>query len=74
MPCSAQRARPAAASGHCPGCRPVIPDVDIYRSAAVLIRQHGEGAALEAARRADAMLERGDLEGQAVWKRILWRP
>jgi hypothetical protein len=25
----------------------------------------------EAAGRADAMLERGDLEGQAVWKRIL---
>ncbi len=22
--------------------------------------------------RADAMLEKGDLEGQAVWKRILW--
>jgi hypothetical protein len=41
------------------------------RSAAVLIRQHGENAALEAASRADAMLERGDVEGQAVWKRIL---
>ncbi|MGF1629168.1 MAG: hypothetical protein ACFCUT_06825 [Kiloniellaceae bacterium] len=46
-------------------------DVDIYRAAAVLIRQHGEDAAIEAAGRADAMLEKGDLEGQSVWKRVL---
>jgi hypothetical protein len=37
--------------------------IDIYRSAAVLIRKHGEDAALEAAQRADAMLEKGDMEG-----------
>ncbi len=37
----------------------------------VLIREHGEDAALDAAMRADAMLEKGDLEGQAVWKRIV---
>ncbi|MGF1628306.1 MAG: hypothetical protein ACFCUT_02445 [Kiloniellaceae bacterium] len=36
-------------------------DLDIYRSAAVLIREHGEVAALEAAGRPDAMLERGNL-------------
>jgi len=30
-------------------------DLDIYRSANVLIREHGEDAALEAAMRADAM-------------------
>lgn len=51
--------------------RRMTSDLDIYRSAAVLIRQHGEDAALEAASRAGAMLERGDVEGQAVWKRIL---
>ncbi len=45
--------------------------INIYRSANVLIRQHGEDAAIEAAMRADAMLEKGDLEGQAVWKRIV---
>ncbi len=32
-------------------------DLDIYRTANVLIREHGEDAALEAAQRADAMLE-----------------
>jgi hypothetical protein len=36
----------------------------------MLIRQHGDDAELTAARRADLMLERGDLEGQTVWKRI----
>jgi hypothetical protein len=28
-------------------------------------------AALEAAQRADAMLEKGSLDGQRVWKRVL---
>ena len=46
-------------------------EIDIYRSAHVLIREHGEDAALEAAQRADAALERGDLDGCVVWKRIL---
>ena len=43
----------------------------ICRSANVLIRQRGAGAALEAARRAGAMLERGDMDGGAVWKRTV---
>ncbi len=36
-----------------------------------LIREHGDDAALEAAQRADAMLEKGSLDGQRVWKRVL---
>jgi hypothetical protein len=46
-------------------------DLDIYRTANVLIREHGEDAALEAAQRADAMLEKGYLDGQRVWRRVL---
>ena len=46
-------------------------DLDIYRSAQALIKQHGEDAPIHAAMRADAMLEKGDLEGLAVWKRIV---
>ena len=46
-------------------------EIDIYRTASVLIREHGEDAALEAAQRADAMLEKGSLDGQRVWKRVL---
>ena len=46
-------------------------DRDSYRTATVLIREHGKDADLEAAQRADAMLERGSLDGQRVWKRVL---
>ena len=45
--------------------------LDIWRSATTIIRQYGEKARLHAAMRADAMLEAGDLDGLAVWKRIL---
>ncbi len=46
-------------------------DLDIWRSANLLVKHHGEDAPIEAAMRADAMLEAGDLDGLAVWKRIL---
>ena len=54
----------------------VTPDLDISRSANLLVRQHGEDAPNHAAMRADAMradatLEAGDLDGYAVLKRIL---
>ncbi len=49
----------------------MIPDLDIYRSANLLVKQHGEGAPIHAAMRADAMIEAGDLDGCALWKRIL---
>ncbi len=54
----------------------MILDIDIYRSAQVLVKQHGADAPIEAAMRADAMLadamlEKGDLDGYTVWKRIL---
>jgi len=49
----------------------MIPDLDIYRSAQVLMKQHGPDAPIHAAMRADAMLEKGDLDGYAVWKRVL---
>ncbi len=46
-------------------------DLDIYRTAQVLVKRHGEDAPIEAAMRADAMLGKGDLDGYAVWARIL---
>ncbi len=49
----------------------MIPDLDIYRSANLLVKRHGEDAPNHAAMRADAMLEKGDLDGYGVWKRIL---
>ncbi len=49
----------------------MISDLDIYRSAQVLIKQHGPDAPIHAAMRADSMLEAGDLDGYSVWKRIV---
>ncbi len=49
----------------------LIPDLDIYRTANILVKQHGEDAPIEAAMRADAMLEKGDLGGDAVFQRIV---
>ncbi len=47
-------------------------DLDIYRSARVLVKRHSEDAPIHAAMRADAMLDKGDLDGFSMWKRILW--
>ncbi len=44
----------------------VIPDLDIYRSANLIVKHHGQDAPIQAAMRADAMLGKGDLDGYAV--------
>ncbi len=49
----------------------MIPDLDIYRSANLLVKRHGNDAPIHAAMKADAMLDKGDLGGYAVWKRIV---
>jgi hypothetical protein len=46
-------------------------DLDIHRSANELIKQHGEAADIEAAMRAEECLAAGDIEGEAVWLRIV---
>ena len=46
-------------------------DLDTYRSAHELIKQHGDAADIEAAMKADAHLAAGDMEGEAVWLRIV---
>ena len=49
----------------------MVADIDIWRSANVMVKRYGEDAALEAAKRADCCLESGDIDGCAVWKRII---
>ncbi len=49
----------------------MVSEIDIYRSAKLLVDQHGEDAGLEAAMRADAMLEKGAIAGKRVWVRIM---
>ena len=46
-------------------------DLDIYRSARLLIDQHGDEAAIRAAERVDKLSDIGDLDGAATWCRIL---
>ena len=46
-------------------------DLDIYRSANELIKQHGDAADIEATMRADECLAAGDMDGEAVWLRIV---
>ncbi len=45
----------------------MIPDLDIYRGASVIIKQYGQDAPIHAAMRADTTLKAGDLDGYAVW-------
>ena len=49
----------------------IVDDLDIYRSANKLIEQHGEDAPIHAAMWADDLMEAGDMEGEAVWRRIV---
>ncbi len=51
--------------------RLMVDDLDIYRSANELIEQHGEDAPIEAALRADELAADGDMDGRAVWLRIV---
>lgn len=48
-----------------------ILDLNIYRSAKLLIDQHGDEAPIHAAMNADELMEAGDMEGRAVWLRIV---
>ncbi len=49
----------------------MTPDLDIYRADAILVKRHVESAPVTAAMQADAMLEAGDLDDYAMWRRIL---
>ncbi len=49
----------------------MISDSDIYQSATTMIRQYGKDAQIHSTKRASAMLDKGDLDAYAVWKRIL---
>ena len=48
----------------------MIAESDIYRSAQVLIREHGDLALEVAESRANKFWDAGDDEGAAVWMRI----
>jgi hypothetical protein len=49
----------------------VIPDRDIWAAALLMVKRYGEDAMIEAAERADQLLDEGDIIGAETWHRIL---
>ena len=49
----------------------MIPEADIWRSALAMLKRYGADAMLEAAQRADQLLDDGDMAGAEVWHLIL---
>jgi hypothetical protein len=49
----------------------MVSDLDILRSAKLVLDHHGPDALIHAATRADALLERGDVQGYELWLAIL---
>jgi hypothetical protein len=45
-------------------------DIDVWRSAHLLLKQHGKDAAFVAAKKADEAMRAGDLDGLRRWKRV----
>ena len=52
----------------------MISDLDIYRAGNLLRKRHGDEAVIHAAMRADELLDAGDLDCAAMWRRILLVP
>lgn len=46
-------------------------EIDIWRTAKLLMDTHGDTASMEAAMRADAALDNGELAAVDVWKRVM---
>jgi hypothetical protein len=49
----------------------IIEGRDIFHAAKLLIDQHGDDAAFRAAQRTEELLKDGEVDGSAVWGRIL---
>ncbi len=49
----------------------VVPGIDIWRVALLLVEENGEAAPLRPTMLAEELLAAGDLDGCAEWKRIV---
>jgi hypothetical protein len=49
----------------------LLSECDILTNANLLLQQHGDAAATRAAMVADACMEKGDLEGEQTWLRVM---
>ena len=48
----------------------MIPEIDIWRAALVMLKRFGDNAPKESATRADNLETEGDRDGAATWRRI----
>jgi hypothetical protein len=48
----------------------VIPEIDIWRAANLMLKRYGDKAVEESAARADELAAQDDYKGEAVWRRI----
>jgi hypothetical protein len=48
----------------------VMTELDIWRSANILLKRYGAEAVFIATKRADALLDQGDVQGASAWVRI----
>ena len=49
----------------------MIPEIDIWRVANLMLTRYGDAATAESAKRADELAADGDLAGVATWLRII---
>jgi hypothetical protein len=49
----------------------LITDRDVWAAALLMVKRYGDDAMLEAAERADQLLDEGDMAGTETWQRIL---
>jgi hypothetical protein len=49
----------------------VIPEIDIWRVANLMLKRYGDEADIESAIRAEELAEAGDHNGAAVWRRVI---
>jgi hypothetical protein len=49
----------------------VIPEIDIWRVANLMLTRYDDEATAESAKRADELTADGDLAGVAVWLRVI---
>ena len=49
----------------------MIPEIDIWRIATLMLKRYGDEADIESAIRAEELAEAGDRAGEAIWRRII---
>jgi hypothetical protein len=49
----------------------VIPEIDIWRLAYLMVKRYGHQADIENAIRAEELADAGDRAGKAIWRRII---